>query len=279
MICPKCGYSEATGEECRKCGIIFAKFLAIQKRREERSRKKKDSAVQSDDDLIAHYYVEPEETSGPKSYLGRLAAQYFWGPYNSPWKPVTKWRMISLSIFFIIFIYLLSQETFYRLYPQSNIIDSTIISVFARVNLVFHEAGHWIFGATRNRTLTILGGSMMQILVPLMICFTFWGNRDATAMGFGLVWMFQNFLEVGRYMADARKPVLPLIGGLDPFGSHDWVNLFNRWDLWSYDTAIAKTTWTLGWIGIIGTVFWYTWRWLTSPSSEADMKNDILSGR
>ena len=99
----------------------------------------------------------------------------------------------------------------------------------------------------------------VQEIKDLLVCFAFWGNRDATGLAFGLVWMFQNFLEVGRYMADARKPVLPLIGGMDPYGSHDWINLFNKWDLWSYDTAIAKITWTIGWIGIVGTILWYTW--------------------
>ncbi len=279
MVCPKCGYHEATGEECGQCGIIFSKFLAAKNRREERARNKNGTADKFDDDHEADNTDKSEEPSSSVSFIREFIDIYFLEPYNTPWKPVTKWRMICLSIFFIIFIYLLSQETFYRLYPLSNLVDSMIISIFGQVNLVFHEAGHWIFRVTGNRTLTIFGGSLTQVLVPLLVCFTFWKNRDATGLAFALVWMFQNFLEVGRYMADARKPVLPLIGGLDPFGSHDWINLFNRWDLWSYDTAIAKTTWTLGWIGIIGTVLWYTWRWLTSPSSEADGKNDNSSYR
>jgi len=269
MVCPKCGYSEAAGEECGKCGIIFAKFLAIQTRREERARNKNEPADESDG-LLDHYFDQPGEPSAPDSFIGKFAARYFLEPYNTPWKPVTKWQMISLSIFFIGFIYLLSQETFYRLYPQSNILDSTLISIFSRVNLVFHEAGHAIFRIAGNRTLVILGGSLLQVSVPLLVGYTFWRSRDATGMAFAMLWMFQNFLEVGRYMADARKPVLPLIGGLDPYGSHDWINLFNRWDLWSYDATIAKTTWTLGWIGIIWTVLWHTWRWLASPSSQPD---------
>ena len=105
MICPKCGYSKASGEECGQCGIIFAKYQAIQERRAERARKKNDSA--DEPDLLAHYYDSQEVPAAPKTYLGSLAAQYFWAPYNSPWKPVTKGKMIALSLFFVIFIYLL----------------------------------------------------------------------------------------------------------------------------------------------------------------------------
>jgi hypothetical protein len=267
MVCPKCGFSKATGDECNQCGIIFSKYFAFQERKAARL-KEKESSQDSNENDQSQNFDQREEPSPPEGALDVFLYNNFKEPFNTPWKPVSKGKMVSLSIFFIIIIYLLSQETFYRLYPESNIIDSFIIGVFSRVNLVFHEAGHWIFGITGNRTLTILGGSFNQVLVPLIVCFTFWRNRDATGMGFGLVWMFMNFLEVGRYMADARKPVLPLIGGMDPYGSHDWINLFNRWDLWSYDTAIAKLTWTLGWLGIVGTVLWHTWIWLTAKSDD-----------
>ena len=267
MVCPKCGFTKASGDDCKQCGIIFSKYFAIQKRKAERLQEKENSLDSNNREVESKYLDQTEAQNPPDTLIKVFLFNNFIEPYNSPWKPVNKGKMISLSIFFII-IYLISQETFYRLYPESNIIDSFIIRVFSRVNLVFHEAGHWIFAITGNRTLTIFGGSFNQVLVPLLVCFTFWRNRDATGMGFALVWMFMNFLEVGRYMADARKPVLPLIGGLDPYGSHDWINLFNRWDLWSYDTAIAKWTWTLGWIGIVGTVLWHTWIWLTVGSDN-----------
>ena len=89
----------------------------------------------------------------------------------------------------------------------------------------------------------------------------------------------EELLDAAIERADARNPVLPLIGGMEPYGNHDWINLFKIWDLWSYDTAIAKTTWTLGWLGIVATVFWYTWRWIASPSGGADGDDDIFPHR
>jgi hypothetical protein len=275
MVCPKCGFSKATGNECNQCGVIFSKYFKAQERKAARLQEKKKSLESNEGEGQAHPFDQADEQSPPEGLVGIFLYRNFKEPYSTPWKPVGKGKMIGLSVFFILIIYLISQETFYRLYPESNIIDSFIIRVFSRVNLVFHEAGHWIFAVTGNRTLTILGGSFNQVLVPLLVCFTFWRNRDATGLGFGLVWMFMNFLEVGRYMADARKPVLPLIGGMDPYGSHDWINLFNRWDLWSYDTAIAKLTWTLGWIGIIGTVLWHSWIWLTVRGDNNDTSNNF----
>jgi hypothetical protein len=48
-------------------------------------------------------------------------------------------------------------------------------------------------------------------------------------------WLFENLLNIARYMADARAQILPLVGG----GEHDWTNIFSRWDVLASDTLIA----------------------------------------
>jgi hypothetical protein len=151
--------------------------------------------------------------------------------------------------------------------------------MISRVNLVFHEGGHWIFGIFGNRTLAILGGSLNQILIPLIVTVAFWQKRDASGTAFGAVWMFLNFLGVAIYMADAREPFLPLIGNMDPYQSHDWINLFNHWDLWAADTVIAKTTYSLGWIGMIGTALWYAWTGFKNLSQGDDSSARYLNRR
>lgn len=286
MVCPKCGYKEASGDECGECGVIFAKFYAYQERKRERAQKKEDQAAQGEEDILDHYFgaVEPTKpvggpvTGGP---VNRLLQQYFWQPYNTPWKPVHAWQMIALSVFFAFFLYGLVKDPWYSLYPDvTKTMDSGVIRLFKRVNLVFHEGGHAIFKILGIRSLHILGGSLNQVLIPFIVCIAFWRRREATGFGFAMVWMFQNFLEVGIYMADARKPVLPLLSGSGSFdGGHDWLNLFNMWDLWSYDTLIAKTTWTLGWIGMVGTICWYGWIWLATRSRAKDEKDDFVTGR
>lgn len=46
-------------------------------------------------------------------------------------------------------------------------------------NLIFHEAGHVIFGLVGNDLLTAFGGTLMQCLVPLLLAIAFaWIYRD-----------------------------------------------------------------------------------------------------
>ncbi|MDH3256585.1 MAG: hypothetical protein OEM27_03115 [Nitrospinota bacterium] len=196
---------------------------------------------------------------------------WFWAAYKAPWKPVPKYGVIALTVFFTYLFFLLFREPLYQLYPPSNAGNSFLLGMVSRVNLVFHEGGHWIFGIFGNRTLAILGGSLNQVLVPLIVTTAFWYRRDASGFAFGMVWMFINFLGVAIYMADAREPFLPLIGNMDPYQSHDWRNLFNQWDLWSVDTLIATTTYRLGWIGMIGTALWYAWTGFNNLSKEGSL--------
>ncbi len=100
------------------------------------------------------------------------------------------------------------------------------------VNVVFHEAGHPIFSIL-GETMMVLGGTLGQLLVPSLLCGYFLGrggnrgdNRFAAALC--AFWFGENFLNVARYMADARDLALPLIGGGD---EHDWNRLFYQFGL------------------------------------------------
>ena len=78
-----------------------------------------------------------------------------------------------------------------------------------------------------------------------------------------MFWFFGNFLDVVIYMADARFLKLPLIGGLG-VEAHDWRNLFNRFDLWSFYQLLSHITFYSGWLGIIITEAWLIKRWRNS---------------
>ncbi len=132
------------------------------------------------------------------------------------------------------------------------------VPVLDSLNLVFHEAGHPLFGLFGWETLTILGGTLMQVLVPLLVAGAAWGRRQAAGTALAVAWFFQNFHNIARYMADAREQVLPLVGG----GEHDWFNLFERWGYLERDTAIARNVHILGWLGMLGSAAWLLWRWM-----------------
>ena len=124
------------------------------------------------------------------------------------------------------------------------------------VNLLFHESGHPIFGLLGWEVLGILGGTLMQLLVPLLVGASFWRKRQPVGFAFALVWTGENLWNIARYMADARAQVLPLVGG----GEHDWATLFGRWGCLGSDLAIAHATRIVGWLLVLGAWAWLAWR-------------------
>lgn len=142
----------------------------------------------------------------------------------------------------------------------------TWVPLLDSANLVFHEAGHPIFGILPGETLAILGGTFMQLAVPLMVACSFWWKRQAAGFGFALFWLFQNFHNIAAYMADARAQELPLVGG----GEHDWTALFSQWGCLSRDTDIARVVSALGWLGMLAAAAWLGWRWWQGREAAAD---------
>lgn len=108
------------------------------------------------------------------------------------------------------------------------------LPVLDDMNLVFHEAGHAIFGFSPD-VVAVLAGSLFQILLPFAIAFAFIRQRDWLGVLIMTWWGGENMIGVGRYIADARAQNLDLLGG-----EHDWANLLGRVsDLLPYDTAIG----------------------------------------
>lgn len=113
------------------------------------------------------------------------------------------------------------------------------------LNLAVHEAGHLVFSAFGD-TLTILGGSAFQVIVPLAFVAYFARTNQRYAAAVTMAWVGVNLLNVARYIGDARAQELPLLGGEDTI--HDWWYLLINWDLLPHDTVIAR------WVHFFGVV-------------------------
>ncbi|MDX1636726.1 MAG: hypothetical protein R3281_02070 [Balneolaceae bacterium] len=100
--------------------------------------------------------------------------------------------------------------------------------------LIVHEAGHTFFGILGIRFITILGGSLFQVLLPLAIYFYTWINRQKIGMQLSLALVGMSWLDVAAYAADGGQQQLPLIGGLSK-ESHDWRNLLTEMNMLEYD--------------------------------------------
>ena len=170
--------------------------------------------------------------------------------YFGEWKPVSRIAGISwLVVYFLFLIYAAINA------PNFLFID------FA--NLLIHEAGHPLFSPF-GYTITILGGTLLELIAPLACFIIFFFKRETTAVAFCSFWFFENFLYIGTYMADARALELPLVGS----GDHDWNILFGQWGWLRYDISIGHTTRFLGWCGMIATMAWLVFRMWRSHESE-----------
>ena len=110
------------------------------------------------------------------------------------------------------------------------------------VNLAFHEGGHIVFGLLGNRFIMVCGGTAMQLLLPAAAAWHFY-QRDERASACGALWWFgQNFLGIGRYVADARAQLLDLVAG----GVHDWTYLLETTGLLIHDEGIGRAVQILG---------------------------------
>jgi len=122
------------------------------------------------------------------------------------------------------------------------------------VNLVFHEAGHMIF-MPFGRTLSIAGGSIMQLLMP-MICVVVLlvKQRDPFGASVATWWLGQSMLDLAPYIYDAKRRVLTLLGGgngrelVGPDGGtpHDWYNLLTHYGQLQNAEALAGVVWFMG---------------------------------
>ena len=128
-------------------------------------------------------------------------------------------------------------------------------SFMHNINLPFHEFGHVLF-IPFGRFMTILGGSLFQLLVPFIICCVFLiGKRDIFAASIALWWFGQNFIDLSPYIADATYRGLPLIAGMGE-SSHDWGNLLTMLDMLEYDYRIANISFYIGSLIMMVSMVW-----------------------
>jgi hypothetical protein len=126
------------------------------------------------------------------------------------------------------------------------------------VNLPFHEAGHLLF-MPFGRFMTILGGSLGQILMPFVCLVTFvWKSRDPYGASVACWWMAENFMDVAPYINDARAMELILLGGFtgQEVDAHDWNNLLSMLGWLQYDHWLAKLAYGMGTVLMLLALFW-----------------------
>jgi hypothetical protein len=165
---------------------------------------------------------------------------------HQPFQPVSRGAMIAWLVFYALMMFHIATDT--DGFPVTH-----------NANLIVHEAGHFLFGWF-GQTIGILGGTLAEVLVPLLLAAYFLRQGHTVAVAFCVFWAFHTSSGIASYMADARTVALPLVGS----GDHDWEMLFTQWGVLHRDAKIAGTVRFIGWLGMLATVAWFVWMSLRS---------------
>jgi hypothetical protein len=183
-----------------------------------------------------------------------------------PWRTIflDHWKFVSRPVAVIALV-------FYALFLFYAAADRSGFLFLDFANLVIHEAGHPLFGVFAGPdevgfgyTLMILGGTLLELIVPFACAVAFFFRREVPGVACCLFWFFENFLYIGHYMATARTMDIQLVGS----GDHDWEILFTRWNILVHDQQIGQAVRTVGWLGMLGAVLWFAWRSLRARDTQ-----------
>ena len=128
-------------------------------------------------------------------------------------------------------------------------------------NLVFHEAGHILF-LPFGSFLKSLGGSLTQVLIPIVCMVTFLlKNHDRYAAAVALWWAGENLVDLAPYVADARALQLVLLGGHTgaEVEGHDGEAILGALGWLPYDVALGRACHKVGILVMAGAIAWGAW--------------------
>jgi hypothetical protein len=130
-------------------------------------------------------------------------------------------------------------------------------SILHLPNLVFHEAGHVLFGFL-GEFMSAAGGSILQVTVPVVLAIAFLRRSDQFGAVVCTWWAGQNLLDLAPYIADARMLQLPLLGGRTgaEVEGHDWEYLLGSLGWLHLDRRLGLGAHRLGLAIMAGALVW-----------------------
>jgi hypothetical protein len=120
------------------------------------------------------------------------------------------------------------------------------------VDLIIHEAGHWIF-IIFGQFMSVLGGSLTQIAIPFIFVLYFYFKKDIYSASILAMWCGYNIVNVAHYLSDSVYMRLPLLGGESSI--HDWNYILSSLNLLNQTSSIASVINAIGiFVIVIGAV-------------------------
>jgi len=225
IFCPKCQADQLDGAtECAKCGIIFAKYRPLAPLQRQSVLRNRSRWVA----LAKGWLVESDTSTDSMTFAGRVA----------------------------LFLLLLWWGRTFILTPlETNYTGESFLHL---INLPFHEAGHILF-IPLGRFMMILGGSLGQILMPLVCLGTFLvKTRDPFGASVALWWTAESVMDIAPYINDARAMDLMLLGGVTgkETDGHDWNNILTMLGWLEYDHRLAHLAYNFGILLMLASFAW-----------------------
>lgn len=178
----------------------------------------------------------------------------FLEPLEREWEPIPKAALVAWIIFYALFLYQAARGRGLLL-----LMDGVFVPI--------HEGGHLLFRMF-GEFLSVAGGTLLQLGVPYALATYFLFQRQAQGVAFCLFFLFEQFLPIATYMADARALDLPLLTiGDGDYVIHDWNYLFSKLGILQRDIQIAATVRFIGWAGMLGVFVWLIWRGTRSTAA------------
>ncbi len=152
-----------------------------------------------------------------------------------------------------------------RAFGEANLFTGIIFGAHEFGHLLFSFGGEW---------LTIAGGSLTQLLVPIGAAFAVGRSKDWFGVAICGLFLASSLGDLSWYIADARAQDLDLVSFSPDGGGHDWHYLLGHAGLLKRDLAIASFTRLVGWCTILASavlsarLFW--WMQTRKPVSDAD---------
>lgn len=240
QTCPKCGYRRQPEDPdpytaCPSCGLSFSKWLHQLYREERRpALEGSPTSVRPPAERLRTLLFTSDEPLSPGAWYGR-AAIYL--------------AFVLWSVQFLLMDYRV-------LIDGLPAINSSFMHL---VNLVFHEAGHVLFRPFGD-FLTTLGGSLAQLIIPLLVVLAFlFQQRDPFGASLGLWWLAQSLMDLAPYIYDAGPRQMILLGGYtgqDAPGYHDWHRMLSDLGLLDVSEGMAAAVNAAGVLLMLASLGW-----------------------
>jgi len=228
--CPKChaalpaGLYEGTGTTCPSCGLVFSKYRAAQSA--YRSQLDRSSAPADKPHWLSRFLEVPESVSSGRFYTGAIG-----------WVLFVMWGLDIAALD----------------YRSGEINQSFLHGPL----LIFHEAGHVIFRLF-GEFVTVLGGTLGQLLMPLVMLFALLRqNHDTLGASLALWLLGISLLDVAPYIYDALAPQLVLLNGATgEDGGHDWIYILRHLGMLAHAHTLGRMVYLAGIVTLLASALW-----------------------